>query len=122
MGVKGRRVAVVEEISNTVISFAKVPTNAKDRALTITGDNEEVIAHAKLLIEETIRRNQSPNRADGSFTELLKETDEHNHSGDEDRSLAENVGDQVRLVGGFETSFFSFHSGCPHWRAFDASS
>ncbi len=62
MGVKGRRVAVVEELSNTVISFQKVASGQKDRGLTITGNTEEVIEHARLLIEETIRRNVSPNR------------------------------------------------------------
>jgi len=69
MGVKGRRVAVVEELSNTVISFQKVASGQKDRGLTITGNTEEVIEHARLLIEETIRRNVSPNRPDGAIAE-----------------------------------------------------
>jgi hypothetical protein len=62
MGVKGRRVAVVEELSKTVISFQKVDPKSKDRVLTITGSNEESLQYAKKLIEETIRRNVSPNR------------------------------------------------------------
>ena len=62
MGVKGRRVAVVEELSKTVISFQKVDPKNKDRVLTITGSTEESIQFAKKLIEETIRRNVSPNR------------------------------------------------------------
>uniref|UniRef100_A0A1I8EBY6 KH domain-containing protein n=1 Tax=Wuchereria bancrofti TaxID=6293 RepID=A0A1I8EBY6_WUCBA len=63
MGVKGRRVAVVEELSKTVISFQKVDSKCKDRTLTITGANQESIDYAKRLIEQTIRRNISPNRA-----------------------------------------------------------
>jgi len=62
MGVKGRRVAVVEELSKTVISFQKVDPKSKDRVLTITGTTEESIQYAKKLIDETIRRNVSPNR------------------------------------------------------------
>lgn len=62
MGVKGRRVAVVEELSKTVISFQKVDSKCKDRTLTITGSNQESIDYAKRLIEQTIRRNVSPNR------------------------------------------------------------
>ncbi|KAE9547358.1 hypothetical protein FO519_009430 [Halicephalobus sp. NKZ332] len=62
MGVKGRRVAVVEELSKTVISFQKVDPKSKDRVLTITGSTEESIQYAKKLIDETIRRNVSPNR------------------------------------------------------------
>lgn len=62
MGVKGRRVAVVEEISKTIISFQKVAQGAKERTLTITGNTEETIEHAKRLIEETIKRNVSPAR------------------------------------------------------------
>uniref|UniRef100_A0A915EGT2 K Homology domain-containing protein n=1 Tax=Ditylenchus dipsaci TaxID=166011 RepID=A0A915EGT2_9BILA len=62
MGVKGRRVALVEELSKTVISFQKVETKNKDRVLTITGTNQESIQQAKLLIEDTIRRNVSPIR------------------------------------------------------------
>lgn len=60
MGVKGRRVTLVEEISKTVISFQKVETKSKDRVLTITGNTILSIQNAKRLIEETIRRNVSP--------------------------------------------------------------
>ncbi|CAD5207933.1 unnamed protein product [Bursaphelenchus okinawaensis] len=62
MGVKGRRVAVVEELSKTVISFQKVDHNSKYRILAISGCTSESIQHAKRLIEDTIRRNVSPNR------------------------------------------------------------
>lgn len=64
MGVKGRRVAVVEELSKTVISFQKVDSKCKDRTLTITGSTQEAINYAKRLIEQTIRRNVSPNRTE----------------------------------------------------------
>ncbi|KFD55050.1 hypothetical protein M514_03968 [Trichuris suis] len=62
MGVKGRRVAVIEEMSNTIVSFQKVTPNMKDRMITINGPSEEAIEMAKKLIEETIRRNVSPDR------------------------------------------------------------
>ncbi|VDM94509.1 unnamed protein product, partial [Onchocerca ochengi] len=70
MGVKGRRVAVVEELSKTVISFQKVDSKCKDRTLTITGSNQESIDYAKRLIEQTIRRNVSPNRNEINGTEV----------------------------------------------------
>uniref|UniRef100_A0A5S6QFJ4 KH domain-containing protein n=1 Tax=Trichuris muris TaxID=70415 RepID=A0A5S6QFJ4_TRIMR len=62
MGVKGRRVAVIEEMSNTIVSFQKVTPNMKDRMITINGPSQEAIEMAKKLIEETIRRNVSPDR------------------------------------------------------------
>ncbi|KAI6207379.1 KH domain-containing protein [Aphelenchoides besseyi] len=62
MGVKGRRVAVVEELSQTVISFQKVDANSRYRTLAITGSTHESIQFAKRLIDETIKRNVSPNR------------------------------------------------------------
>jgi hypothetical protein len=62
MGVKGRRVALVEEITKSVISFQKVVQGAKERTLTITANSEEAIEFAKKMIDETIRRNVSPNR------------------------------------------------------------
>lgn len=62
MGVKGRRVAAVEEMSKTVISFQKVDNNSRYRTLAITGSTVEAIQHAKRLIDETIKRNMSPNR------------------------------------------------------------
>ncbi|KRX83457.1 hypothetical protein T06_6860 [Trichinella sp. T6] len=68
MGVKGRRVAVIEEMSNTIVSFQKVTPNSKDRTITINGPNEEAIELATSLIEETIRRNVSPDRAKSSET------------------------------------------------------
>ncbi|CAG9529752.1 unnamed protein product [Cercopithifilaria johnstoni] len=70
MGVKGRRVAVVEELSKTIISFQKVDSKCKDRTLTITGGNQESIDYAKRLIEQTIRRNVSPNRTETNDAEI----------------------------------------------------
>jgi len=62
MGVKGRRVAMVEEMSKTVISFQKVEPSSKERILTITGIDEQSLRTAKMLIVDTIRRNLSPDR------------------------------------------------------------
>lgn len=72
MGVKGRRVAIIEELSKTIISFQKVPQGAKERTLTITGPSEEAIEQAKVLIEETIRRNVSPIRGEGVGEDLYR--------------------------------------------------
>ncbi|XP_017786109.1 PREDICTED: eukaryotic translation initiation factor 4E-binding protein Mextli isoform X2 [Nicrophorus vespilloides] len=65
MGIKGRRVHMIEELSETIISFQKVNPGAKERLVQITGATEESIVHAKQLIEDTIRRNASPVREHG---------------------------------------------------------
>uniref|UniRef100_A0A8R1DJ04 KH domain-containing protein n=1 Tax=Caenorhabditis japonica TaxID=281687 RepID=A0A8R1DJ04_CAEJA len=62
MGVKGRRVAAVEQLTNTVISFQKVDAKSKERTLTITASTMEDIERAKDMIIDTIRRNMSPIR------------------------------------------------------------
>lgn len=62
MGIKGRRVHMIEELSETIISFQRVNPGAKERLVQITGPSEEKINYAKQLIEETIRRNASPVR------------------------------------------------------------
>lgn len=62
MGVKGRRVALIEEISKTVISFQKVDPKCKERQLTIIAEEIGAIELAKRLIAETIERNVSPTR------------------------------------------------------------
>ncbi|KYB27256.1 hypothetical protein TcasGA2_TC014442 [Tribolium castaneum] len=71
MGIKGRRVHMIEELSETIISFQRgkrlntmlaFNPGAKERLVQITGANEESITHAKRLIEDTIRRNASPVR------------------------------------------------------------
>ncbi|CAF4785245.1 unnamed protein product [Pieris macdunnoughi] len=65
MGIKGRRVHMIEELSDTIISFQRVSPGAKERLVQITGPNEENVNHAKHLIGDTIRRNASPVRLEG---------------------------------------------------------
>ena len=60
MGIRGRRVRLIEELSDTIISFQRVNSGARDRLLQITGSSEEAIKKAKKLILDTIRRNASP--------------------------------------------------------------
>ncbi|KAK3930793.1 Eukaryotic translation initiation factor 4E-binding protein Mextli [Frankliniella fusca] len=62
MGIKGRRVHMIEEMSETIISFQRVNPGAKERLVQITGPTEEKIIHARQLMEDTIRRNASPVR------------------------------------------------------------
>jgi hypothetical protein len=62
MGVKGRRVALIEELSQTVISFQKVDPKCKDRQLTVIADSRAAVECAKRLIGQTIERNVSPER------------------------------------------------------------
>ncbi|XP_049525142.1 uncharacterized protein LOC119465137 isoform X3 [Dermacentor silvarum] len=68
MGIKGRRVHMIEELSDTVISFQRVNPGVRDRLVQITGPSEETITRAKELIEDTIRRNASPVREMGDET------------------------------------------------------
>merc|ERR1719367_2086205 len=60
MGVKGRRVHMIEEMSDTIISFQRVLPGSMDRLVQITGSVPSNVAQAKVLMEDTIRRNQSP--------------------------------------------------------------
>jgi len=60
MGVKGRRVHMIEEMSDTIISFQRVLPGSLDRLVQITGTVPNNVAQAKVLMEDTIRRNQSP--------------------------------------------------------------
>merc|ERR1719376_921807 len=60
MGVKGKRVHLIEQISNCVVSFQKVDAGAKDRLVQILGPDEVNIQRAKGLIEGTIARNKTP--------------------------------------------------------------
>uniref|UniRef100_A0A1B6CC99 K Homology domain-containing protein n=1 Tax=Clastoptera arizonana TaxID=38151 RepID=A0A1B6CC99_9HEMI len=62
MGIKGRRVHLIEELSETIISFQRVNPGAKERLVQITGPSEEKITHARQLIKDTIVRNASPVR------------------------------------------------------------
>ncbi|PAV70175.1 hypothetical protein WR25_12795 [Diploscapter pachys] len=87
MGVKGRRVALVEQITNTVISFQKVDPKSKERTLTITASSMEDIERAKDLIIETIRRNMSPARPDHPASSMgadLLAEDENDFDDDEE--------------------------------------
>ncbi|KHJ92268.1 KH domain protein [Oesophagostomum dentatum] len=77
MGVKGRRVALVEQMTNTVISFQKVDSKCKERTLTITASSMEDIERAKDLIIETIKRNMSPTRPDAAVHEEPDEDEEN---------------------------------------------
>jgi len=65
MGLKGRRVHMIEEMTETIISFQRVVPGAKERLVQITGPGIDNILQAKKLIEDTIRRNQSPGREEG---------------------------------------------------------
>ncbi|XP_057377278.1 eukaryotic translation initiation factor 4E-binding protein Mextli-like isoform X2 [Daphnia carinata] len=60
MGIKGRRVHLIEEISDTVISFQRVNPGASERLVQITGAAPDNIEKARQLIEQTIQRNASP--------------------------------------------------------------
>ncbi|XP_066594525.1 eukaryotic translation initiation factor 4E-binding protein Mextli isoform X2 [Prorops nasuta] len=64
MGIKGRRVHMIEELSQTIISFQRVNPGAKERLVQITGTSEDKIHYAKSLIKDTIQRNASPVRLD----------------------------------------------------------
>ncbi|KAJ8670562.1 hypothetical protein QAD02_001821 [Eretmocerus hayati] len=64
MGIKGRRVHMIEELSETIISFQRVNPGAKERLVQITGTSEDKINYAKDLIKDTIQRNASPVRLD----------------------------------------------------------
>lgn len=96
MGVKGRRVSIIEEISKTIISFQKVMQGAKERTLTITGPNEESILQAKILIEDTIRRNVSPAREGEGELPLRHDLDGLSNNSEESdlAGLGENGGEQ----------------------------
>lgn len=72
MGVKGRRVALIEELTGTVISFQRVDPKCKERQLVIIGEHRGAIESAKKLIKETIERNVSPERKNGTERESGK--------------------------------------------------
>ncbi|KAK4879216.1 hypothetical protein RN001_007362 [Aquatica leii] len=102
MGIKGRRVHMIEELSETIISFQRVNPGAKERLVQITGANEESINHAKQLIEDTIRRNASPVREGitvggpltGSSSSINSSTSEDSalpHSARASRSLIDGL-------------------------------
>ncbi|KAK5645749.1 hypothetical protein RI129_004213 [Pyrocoelia pectoralis] len=90
MGIKGRRVHMIEELSETIISFQRVNPGAKERLVQITGANEESINHAKQLIEDTIRRNASPIREPGG-PPLTGSSSSINSSTSEDSALTNSA-------------------------------
>jgi len=74
MGVKGRRVHMIEEMSDTIISFQRVLPGSMDRLVQITGSVPTNVAQAKVLMEDTIRRNQSPSPDSGDGDHPIKFT------------------------------------------------
>lgn len=89
MGVKGRRVALVEQITNTVISFQKVDAKSKERTLTITASTMEDIEKAKDLIIETIKRNMSPIRTESVPSERMDgDDDDDEDDGEEGKDIS----------------------------------
>lgn len=74
MGIRGRRVRLIEELSDTIISFQRVNSGARDRLLQITGSSIDAIEKAKKLIIDTIRRNASPVAFDS-----IESTSQHPH-------------------------------------------
>ncbi|XP_067001589.1 eukaryotic translation initiation factor 4E-binding protein Mextli isoform X2 [Anabrus simplex] len=105
MGIKGRRVHMIEELSETIISFQRVNPGAKERLVQITGPNEDKINYAKQLIEDTIRRNASPvrleqpdkDRIGGSSSSL------NSSASDDSNRLTQGVG-RTKLLHSFSTN------------------
>ncbi|CAG0888089.1 unnamed protein product [Cyprideis torosa] len=60
MGIRGRRVHLIEQLSETIISFQRVAPGTVDRRVQISGGSPENIQYARNLIEHTIRRNATP--------------------------------------------------------------
>ncbi|BES88518.1 Hypothetical protein domain [Nesidiocoris tenuis] len=84
MGIRGRRVHMIEELSETVISFQRVNPGAKERLVQITGPDSDKIDFARQLIEDTIKRNASPVR--GLEKDATGSTSSLNSSASEDSS------------------------------------
>jgi len=109
MGIKGRRVHMIEELSETIISFQRVNPGAKERLVQITGPSEEKINYAKQLIEDTIRRNASPVRLeaheeDGCSSMASSTSDEqprHKHTGAQPKAYRPH---QQTLLHSYSTS------------------
>jgi len=67
----------------TVISFQKVVPGARERLVQITGPVQDNILQARRLIEDTIRRNQSPVRKE---EEEVSSPTSHGGEGDSRRT------------------------------------
>ncbi|KAF2882415.1 hypothetical protein ILUMI_23785 [Ignelater luminosus] len=106
MGIKGRRVHMIEELSETIISFQRVNPGAKERLVQITGANEESINHAKQLIEDTIRRNASPVREHGIAVggPLTGSSSSVNSSASEDSALPHSARASRTLIHSLSTN------------------
>ncbi|XP_076330328.1 eukaryotic translation initiation factor 4E-binding protein Mextli-like isoform X3 [Tachypleus tridentatus] len=115
MGIKGRRVHTIEEMSNTIISFQRVSSGTVDRLVQITGSSEESIQHAKLLIEDTIRCNASPARVTIGHESIERECSGSSSSLasnlSEDSSAIQtplSVGDRKSLIHSYSTEDVAF--------------
>lgn len=97
---------MIEELSETIISFQRVAPGARERLVQITGPAEENINQAKHLIEETIRRNASPVRGDergsifssmgGSSSSISSHTSDETLQGSKRNTLvhSQSMGDE----------------------------
>lgn len=97
---------MIEELSETIISFQRVAPGARERLVQITGPAEENINQAKHLIEETIRRNASPVRSDergsifnslgGSSSSISSHTSDETLQGSKRNTLvhSQSMGDE----------------------------
>ncbi|KAF7640008.1 hypothetical protein Mgra_00000453 [Meloidogyne graminicola] len=97
MGVKGRRVALIEELSNTVISFQKVEPKCQNRQLTIIAEDKNFIELAKSLISETIERNTSPDRKSVK-NELMEKTSHLTKDIEKDISKIIDIESKIKII------------------------
>ncbi|XP_047986964.1 eukaryotic translation initiation factor 4E-binding protein Mextli isoform X1 [Leguminivora glycinivorella] len=104
MGIKGRRVHMIEELSDTIISFQRVSPGAKERLVQITGPNEENVNHAKHLIGDTIRRNASPVRLEGALEPGAAADDNGEEADDEPRAREKSPHNNRALLHSFSTN------------------
>ncbi|XP_063529384.1 eukaryotic translation initiation factor 4E-binding protein Mextli isoform X3 [Cydia strobilella] len=104
MGIKGRRVHMIEELSDTIISFQRVSPGAKERLVQITGPNEENVNHAKHLIGDTIRRNASPVRLEGALEAGAAADDDGDDADDEPRAREKSPHNNRALLHSFSTN------------------
>nr|XP_018895653.1 PREDICTED: mucin-19-like isoform X1 [Bemisia tabaci] len=108
MGIKGRRVHMIEELSETIISFQRVPSGAKERLVQITGPSEDNISHAIHLMDDTIRRNASP----------IREPVEKDQMGGSSSSLNSSASDESNRIAN-HISEKRLHSNSTNESSFD---
>jgi len=104
MGIKGRRVHMIEELSETIISFQRVNPGAKERLVQITGPSEDKINHARQLMEETIRRNASPIREGGERERIGDSNSSLNSSASDESNRLPHQGSRRSLLHSFSTN------------------